>query len=199
MYALCNGPHSICAVCFSLYANKCTSYLSLCLSLNSFCDETSRTWASLGPKTRYCGFWLGLSPSHVGSSPKQGFDWGRVPAHGFKSQSEVNGFGTMFWHQVDKENLEFPQNSTMELVQQLLLLSAVFCTHQISSTLASHLGLWFLLACRTVCIFLTLASKTSHNSTTPSLSCSLSRLPTKTHLTDIYSRCCHFVILSPCL
>jgi len=38
-------PYSICGVYFSL--NKPTSYLSLCLSLNSFCDETSRTWASL--------------------------------------------------------------------------------------------------------------------------------------------------------
>ena len=28
----------------------------------------------------------------MGSSPKQGFGWVRVPAHGFKSQSEVNGF-----------------------------------------------------------------------------------------------------------
>ena len=49
---------------FSL--NKSISYLSLCLSLNSLCDETSRTWASLYPETRYHGFWLGLSPSHVG-------------------------------------------------------------------------------------------------------------------------------------
>ena len=40
--------------------------LSLCLALNSFCDETSNAWALLGLKTRYCGFWLGLSPSHVG-------------------------------------------------------------------------------------------------------------------------------------
>ena len=49
---------------FSL--NKSISYLSLCLSLNSLCDETSRTWASLYPETRYHRFWLGLSPSHVG-------------------------------------------------------------------------------------------------------------------------------------
>ena len=34
-------------------SNKCTSYLSLCLSLNSFCDETSRTGASLSSETRY--------------------------------------------------------------------------------------------------------------------------------------------------
>ena len=32
--------------------NKFTSYLSLCVSLNSFCNETSRTWASLSPETR---------------------------------------------------------------------------------------------------------------------------------------------------
>ena len=75
---VCGEPQSICGVCFSL--NKSTFYLSLCLSLNSFCDETSRTWASLGPETRYCGFWLGSSPSHVVSSPKQGFDWVWVPA-----------------------------------------------------------------------------------------------------------------------
>ena len=39
--ALCNGPHSVCGVCLSL--NKSASYLSLCLSLNSFCNKTSRT------------------------------------------------------------------------------------------------------------------------------------------------------------
>ena len=55
-FTLCEGPHSVCGVCFSLNLNKSTSYLSLCLSLNSFCDETSKTWASLGPKTRYHGF-----------------------------------------------------------------------------------------------------------------------------------------------
>ena len=36
-----DGPHSVCGVCFSL--NKSTSYLSLCLILSSFCNETSRT------------------------------------------------------------------------------------------------------------------------------------------------------------
>ena len=40
------------------------------LSLPEFCDETSRTWTLLGPETRYQGFWLGSSPSHVVSSPK---------------------------------------------------------------------------------------------------------------------------------
>ena len=72
---LCDGPQSVCGVCFSLYLNKSTSYLSFCLPLNSFCDKTSRTWASLGSETRYHGFWLGLSSSPVGSSPKQGFGW----------------------------------------------------------------------------------------------------------------------------
>ena len=76
IYPLC-WP-ALCGVCFSLYLNKST-YSSFWLSLNSFCNETSRTWASLGPETRYCGFWLGLSPSHLGSSPKQGFGWVRVP------------------------------------------------------------------------------------------------------------------------
>ena len=65
---------------------------SHCISLNSFCDETSRTWASLGPETRYCGFWLGSSPRHVGLSPKHGFDWVWVPATWFKSQSVVKVF-----------------------------------------------------------------------------------------------------------
>ena len=64
-----------------------TSYLSLCLSLNSFCDETSRTRASLGLEGRYHGFCLGLNLSHVGLSFKQ-----RVPAHVFKTQSVVNSF-----------------------------------------------------------------------------------------------------------
>ena len=41
--ALYDGPHSVCGVCFSPNLNKSTSYLSLCLSLNSFCDETLRT------------------------------------------------------------------------------------------------------------------------------------------------------------
>ena len=34
--------HTVCGMCFSL--NKCTSYLSICLSLTSSCNETSRTW-----------------------------------------------------------------------------------------------------------------------------------------------------------
>ena len=47
--------------CFFL--NKSTSYLSLCVSLNSFCNETSRTWASLSPESR-CVISAGrLSPS----------------------------------------------------------------------------------------------------------------------------------------
>ena len=31
----------------------------------------------------------------MGSSLKQGFDWVQMPAHGFKSQSVVNGFPTL--------------------------------------------------------------------------------------------------------
>ena len=78
---LCRSPHSVCGVCFLL--NKSTSYLSLCLSLNSFYDVTSRTWASLGPET--CDLsWKTVS-----------FGWVLVPGHGFKSQSELNGFKVM--------------------------------------------------------------------------------------------------------
>ena len=65
--------HTVCGVCFSL--NKSTSYLSLCLSLNSFCDETSRTWVSLSSETR-CVIsvgrpWVlaGFESGHMGSSP----------------------------------------------------------------------------------------------------------------------------------
>ena len=65
--------HTLSMECFSL--NKSTSYLSFCLSLSSFCYETLRTWALLGPETR-CVFSAGRL-------------W--VLA-GFKSQAEVNGF-----------------------------------------------------------------------------------------------------------
>ena len=69
-------PYPLSVECVSLNLNKSTSYLSLCLSLNSFCDETSRTWASLGSESRYCGFWLGLSPSHMRSESQAGFRLG---------------------------------------------------------------------------------------------------------------------------
>ena len=82
-----DGPHSVCRVCFSL--NKSTSYLSLCLSVNSFCNETSRTWASLGPKTRHV---TSVERSWVLAVFKYQFGYWLSPAHGFKSQSEVNGF-----------------------------------------------------------------------------------------------------------
>ena len=99
-FAICNGSHSVCGMCFSL--NKSTSYLSLCLSLNYFCDDTLRNWASLDPETKYHGFWLVSSPSYVGLSIKLGFGcvhvsvaWVRVPnlaLKGFESPSEENNF-----------------------------------------------------------------------------------------------------------
>ena len=100
-YATFQGPcthplprPTLCGVCFSLNLNKSISYLSLCRSLNSFWDETSRTWASLGPETRYPGFWLGSNPSHVGLSPKQDSGWVWVLAHVFKSRAEIHSFRT---------------------------------------------------------------------------------------------------------
>ena len=93
--ALCSSPYTVCGVCFCL--NKYTSYLVLCLLLNSFCYEASRLWAPLGSHMRCaisedCGVWPCSSPGHVGSSPKQDFGWVRVPTCEFKSQSEVNSF-----------------------------------------------------------------------------------------------------------
>ena len=72
--------HTLSVECFSL--SKSTSYLSLCLSLNSFCNETSRTWASLSPETR-CVISVGRPWVWAGFESQ--------PC-GFRSQSEVHGF-----------------------------------------------------------------------------------------------------------
>ena len=48
--AFWDAPDSVCGECFSL--DKSSSYLSFSLSRSSFCDETLRTWASVGPETR---------------------------------------------------------------------------------------------------------------------------------------------------
>ena len=53
---------TLCGVYFSL--KKSISYLSLCLSLNSFCDGTSRNWVSVSPEIR-----CDISYKTVGSSP----------------------------------------------------------------------------------------------------------------------------------
>ena len=78
--------HPVCGIWFSL--NESTSYLSVCLLLNSFCDETSRTWVSLSSETGcltsvksgfepHSGFWSGSSSGlwvHV-PSKLHGFKW----------------------------------------------------------------------------------------------------------------------------
>ena len=64
-----DDPHSVCGVNFSL--NKPISYLSLCVSLKFFCNETSVTWASVNPETRCMTL---------------------LKSHGFKFQSEMHGF-----------------------------------------------------------------------------------------------------------
>ena len=79
------------------YSNSCP--------LSQWCHPTissSVVWVLAGFKSQprgfesQAGFWLGLSPKHVGSSPKQSFGWVWSPAHEFKSQSqsqsEVNSF-----------------------------------------------------------------------------------------------------------
>ena len=48
--AFWDSPHSVSGVCFSL--DKSISYLSRCLSLNSSCKGTSRTWASISAEAR---------------------------------------------------------------------------------------------------------------------------------------------------
>ena len=49
VFCLLRSAYTVYGVCFSIY--KPASYLSLCLSLNFFCDETWRTKASLSPET----------------------------------------------------------------------------------------------------------------------------------------------------
>ena len=75
----------LCKVCFSL--NETTSYLSLCFSLNSFCNETSRNWASLNAEAR-CMISVGRLGVLTGfeSQPR----W-------FKSQFELRGFIVTNW------------------------------------------------------------------------------------------------------
>ena len=85
------GP-TLCEVCVSLYLNKFTSYLSLCLSLNSFHDETSRTWVPEGIETRYCGFWLDLSPRTWVQVPSRVLAWFQSHPYWLESQFEVNTF-----------------------------------------------------------------------------------------------------------
>ena len=107
LLAFCGGPHSFCEVCFSrdcfpfpgrlhslgllwpfetffLWNVHLSKYLSLCLSLNSFCNETSGTWSSLRASSKkqwvqvpawvlgefksQFGFWLGFKSWPVGSS-----------------------------------------------------------------------------------------------------------------------------------
>ena len=102
-------------------------YLSLCISLNSFSDETLRTRASLGPKTmsvisvgKLCilaefesqphglesqaGFWPGLNPSCMDASHRQSFSQVQVPSRvlaGFKSGlMDLSPKLNFHWYQV---------------------------------------------------------------------------------------------------
>ena len=83
--------HTLSVECFSL--NKSTSYLSLCLSLNSFYNKISRTWASLGPETSYVisfgrlrlwlRFWRGPNPNlrwTVSTGPAPPVTWAFPPS-----------------------------------------------------------------------------------------------------------------------
>ena len=58
--ALCNGPHSV--ECVSLWINPLLTYHFVSYWILSVMRHQE-------PELHYCGFWLGLSPSHVGSGP----------------------------------------------------------------------------------------------------------------------------------
>ena len=92
--AFCNGPHAVCGLVVSL--NKPTSYLILCVSFNSFCNETSRTWASLGPKTR--------SVISVGGPELEefSFDWVQRPTTWVQLPSRVFGWAPILVVQMVK-------------------------------------------------------------------------------------------------
>ena len=55
---LCDGPY-FWSVPLWIWANPSVTYH--CVSL-SFCNETSRAWASLTPEAKHHGFWPGSSP-----------------------------------------------------------------------------------------------------------------------------------------
>ena len=103
--------HTLSVECASLYIWISPLLTYHFVSLNSFCNETSRTWASLGPETRYWEFWLGLSSSHVGSSPKQGFGWVWVPIWGkrFQNHQETPSF-QVFRSHLASCSLLYPSN-----------------------------------------------------------------------------------------
>ena len=66
-------------ICRQILSQSCHlgSLMSLCLSLNSFCNETSRTWASLGPKTgTVCFDWVPVPAT-----------WVQVPVWGKRFQT----------------------------------------------------------------------------------------------------------------
>ena len=75
-------PFEMTQLClWSMFLIKSISYLSLYLTLTSFWEKTSRTWASLSPEIK-CVISVG----------RLGFGHVQVPARGFKSQSEVCSF-----------------------------------------------------------------------------------------------------------
>ena len=78
-----DGPYSVCGV--YLYLNKSTCYLSFCLSLNSFCHETLRTWTSVSPETRCV---ISVKRPWILAI----FESSLSPVHGFKSQFEAHSF-----------------------------------------------------------------------------------------------------------
>ena len=83
--------HTVCGMCFSL--NKCTSYLSICLSLTSFCNETSRTWDGKKKKKNLrWGVWAQLKI--MGSSPSLSYVF---HFHGRQSWPQTGWLWRLLW------------------------------------------------------------------------------------------------------
>ena len=104
--------HTVCEVCFSL--NRSTSYLSLCLSLNSFYGKTSRTWASLSPETNCVILWSQLKDH-----------WALAR---FKSQSEFRlGLSLSTWVQAPVCVTQFQGHSCASESTLCIFWSSVPC------------------------------------------------------------------------
>ena len=86
--------HTLSVECASgcIWINPLLNLLLWC-SLNSFCNEPSRTQASLGPESRYCGFWLSLSPSQGVQVPST--VWGLFPIS-FSTSSRFSSWSPSF-------------------------------------------------------------------------------------------------------
>lgn len=89
-------PHARLPISEASYINKSISCLSLCLSVNSFCTETQRSWASVSPDTKWVNELkdYDLSPNLRFDLEKSRFEsW----PYRFKSHSALHGFNVTWF------------------------------------------------------------------------------------------------------